>query len=52
MRIMPCCLCEGEAAGIAAAMTAKQETVNIHNVNTDKLREIHKANDAYLPDKE
>ena len=52
MRIMPCCLCEGEAAGIAAAMTANQETVNVHNVNTDKLRDILKANGAYLPDKE
>ena len=52
MRIMPCCLCEGEAAGIAAAMAIKEETVNIHNVDVNKLREVLKANDAYLPDLE
>ena len=50
-RIMPCCLCEGEAAGVAAAMAAKQENVNIHNVNTDELRQTLKKYDAYLPEK-
>lgn len=49
-RIMPCCLCEGEAAGIAAAMAAKESEVNIHNVNTDELRQTLRKYDAYLPD--
>ena len=49
LRIMPCCLCEGEAAGIAAAMATKMDEVNIHNVDTDALRATLKANDAYLP---
>ena len=48
---MPCCLCEGEAAGVAAAMAAKQENVNIHNVNTDELRQTLKKYEAYLPEK-
>lgn len=52
MRIMPCCLCEGEAAGIAAALATKMDNVNIHNVDVKVLREILKANDAYLPDLE
>lgn len=52
LRIMPCCLCEGEAAGIAASFTSKMQEPNIHNVNTDKLRMTLKANGAYLPDAE
>ncbi|MGN0173660.1 MAG: FAD-dependent oxidoreductase, partial [Acutalibacteraceae bacterium] len=52
LRIMPCCLCEGEAAGIAASMASRMKTPDIHNVNTDKLRDILKSHDAYLPDVE
>lgn len=49
LRVMPSCLCEGEAAGIAAVM-AQRGDKNIHNVDTDKLRETLKSYDAYLPD--
>ena len=52
LRVMPSCLCQGEAAGVAAALINKTEGANIHNVDTDKLREILKANNAYLPDVE
>lgn len=52
MRIMPCCLCEGEAAGIAASMASRMKEPDIHTVNTDRLRMILKNHDAYLPDAE
>jgi hypothetical protein len=49
VRIMACCLNTGEAAGIAAAMAAR-DTGDVHVVNTNKLREILKAHGAYLSD--
>ena len=52
MRIMPCCLCEGEAAGIAAAFASKEATPNFHKIDTKLLRETLKKYDAYLPDAE
>ena len=48
-RVMPVCLCMGEAAGIAAAMSAAAETPDVHAVDTDALRETLRANGAYLP---
>ena len=51
LRVMPSCLCEGEAAGIAAYMACHGDK-NIHNVDTNALREKLKSYDAYLPDVE
>ena len=48
-RVMPVCLCMGEAAGIAAAMAAAQHTVDIHAVDTDDLRNRLRRHGAYLP---
>lgn len=47
-RVMPVCLCMGEAAGIGAALAAKS-SADVHAVDTDKLRTILKENGAYLP---
>ncbi|NLA84075.1 MAG: FAD-dependent oxidoreductase [Clostridiales bacterium] len=49
VRIMACCLNTGEAAGIAAAMAAK-DTGDVHAVDVKKLRSTLKAHGAYLPD--
>lgn len=52
-RVMPVCLCTGEAAGVAAAMaTATAGTVgtpDVHRVDTEALRETLRAHGAYLP---
>lgn len=48
-RVMPCCLVEGEAAGMAAAFCAADDKVNIHNVDTQKLRYRLIQEGAYLP---
>ena len=39
LRVMPVCLVTGEAAGMAAALAAKQSNPNSHNVDVDILRE-------------
>lgn len=49
LRIMPCCLCEGEAAGIAAAQAVKSGDFNIHKVDIKGVQRILKQNGAYLP---
>lgn len=49
-RVMPVCLCMGEAAGLAAAMAASAHGPDIHAVNTDKLRETLRGYGAYLPE--
>lgn len=48
-RVMPVCLCMGEAAGIAANIAGKTEEPDVHKVDTDALRSILKKNGAYLP---
>jgi len=48
IRVMPPCLCMGEAAGIAAAM-ALATNGDVHAVNTDALRRKLTAYGAYLP---
>lgn len=48
IRVTPVCLAMGEAAGIAAAMAA-QDNSNVHVVNTDELRARLRAEGAYLP---
>lgn len=49
LRVMPCCLCEGEAAGMAAKYAADMDSVNIHKVDTQVLRKRLIEEDAYLP---
>ncbi len=49
LRIMPCCLCEGEAAGMAAAFACDESKINIHTVDTQKLRKKLIEYGAYLP---
>ncbi len=51
VRIMACCLNTGEAAGIAAAMAAKN-TGDVHAVSASEVRETLKAYGAYLPNPE
>jgi hypothetical protein len=47
-RIMACCMNTGEAAGLAAAMTASANA-SVHDVDTDRLRQTLVAHGAYLP---
>ncbi len=47
-RVMPVCLCMGEAAGLAAAMSTSAGDVRA--VNTSELRAKLKSHGAYLPD--
>ncbi len=37
-RVMPVCLCTGEAAGKAAALAKEQEAVDVHTVDVKELR--------------
>ncbi|MBP3370099.1 MAG: FAD-dependent oxidoreductase [Clostridia bacterium] len=46
-RIMPTVCCIGEAAGSAIAMAVKSKT-DVRQVNTDELRAILKANNAFI----
>jgi hypothetical protein len=48
VRVMPCCLSMGEAAGMAAAH-ASATGGDVHAVNTDKLRSRLREEGAYLP---
>ena len=47
VRVMPNCLCTGEAAGMAAAMAAQADG-NVHMVDTDILRQRLRNKGAYL----
>lgn len=49
IRVMPVCLVMGEAAGMAAAMAARQTTPDVHRVDTGVLRTGLRAAGAYLP---
>lgn len=49
VRVMPVCLATGEAAGVAAGMTSKEQVANVHNVDTGLLRQKLKEYGAYLP---
>jgi len=50
LRVMPNCLVMGEAAGVAAAMAAKMDKVDVHAVDTAKLRGRLRSCGAYLPE--
>lgn len=47
IRVMPNCLCTGEAAGIAAAMALNKNN-NVHDIDVNKLRERLKSYGAYF----
>lgn len=49
-RVMPVCLCMGEAAGLAASMAASDSKPDIRAVDTDRLRKTLIKHGAYLPD--
>lgn len=49
LRIMPCCMNAGEAAGIAAKLCCDMDRVNIHKVDTQMLRKRLIEEGAYLP---
>ena len=48
IRVMPVCLCTGEAAGVAAAMAATRAG-DVRRVDTDALRRTLIHHGAYLP---
>ena len=49
LRIMPACLCSGEAVGMAAKYASDMQNVNIHKVDTQLLRKRLMEEGAYLP---
>lgn len=49
IRVMPVCLVMGEAAGLAAAMAARQAVVDVHAVDTAALRQGLREAGAHLP---
>lgn len=49
VRVMPVCLAMGEASGIAAAHAARMQYVDVHRVDTKRLRNRLKEEGAYLP---
>jgi len=49
VRVMPCCLAMGEAAGLAAALASKGSG-DVHAVDTQRLRSRLKEEGAYLPE--
>ena len=50
VRVMPVCLAMGEAAGMAAAHTAKLPGHDAHAVDVNNLRKRLREENAYLPD--
>ncbi len=50
VRVMPVCLCMGEAAGLAAALAAGSPAPDAHQVDVTRLRRRLKEEGAYLPD--
>ena len=49
VRVMPVCLCMGEAAGLAAAMAAKSAGGDVHGVDVEGLRARLREHGAWLP---
>jgi hypothetical protein len=49
VRVMPVCLCMGEAAGLAGALAVLSGNLNVHEADTDKLRGRLREEGAYLP---
>ena len=49
LRVMGCCLNEGEAVGMAAKFACEMDYPNIHKVDTQRLRKRLIEEGAYLP---
>ncbi|MFC1452010.1 FAD-dependent oxidoreductase [Verrucomicrobiota bacterium] len=49
-RVMPVCLCMGEAAGVAAAMAVGDKAADVHVIDTAELRRRLQRHGAYLPE--
>lgn len=49
VRVMPTCLAMGEAAGLAAALSASTAEPDVHAVDTKRLRGLLQGYGAYLP---
>ena len=49
LRIMPMCLCTGEAAGMAAKFACEKNEINIHTVDTQRLRKRLTEEGGYQP---
>ena len=50
IRVMPVCLAMGEAAGLAAALAAREAEPDVHRVDAQRLRRRLKEEGGYLPD--
>ncbi|GLX66671.1 FAD-dependent oxidoreductase [Paenibacillus glycanilyticus] len=50
VRVMPVCLAMGEAAGLAAALAAREANNDVHAVNVATLRRRLQEEGAYLPE--
>lgn len=50
IRVMPVCLAMGEAAGLAAALAITNPVVDVHAVDTDRLRTRLREEGGYLPE--
>ena len=50
IRVMPVCLVMGEAAGVAAAQAAVSPRIDVHQIDTDALRNRLRKVGAYLPE--
>ncbi len=50
IRVMPVCLAMGEAAGLAAALASLHTAVDVHAVDTDRLRCRLREEGGYLPE--
>lgn len=48
LRIMPCCLVTGQAAGTAAAMASVSPDHDVHNIDTQRLRSALRQAGAYF----
>ena len=49
LRVMTACLCSGEAIGMAAKFASEMDEVNIHKVDTQRMRRRLMEEGAYLP---
>lgn len=50
IRVMPCCYITGQAAGIAAAVCARDAHTDVHAADTQQIRALLKKAGAFLPE--
>lgn len=49
LRVMPVCLSTGEACGVAAVQAVSQQVIDVHRMDTTKIRQVMQEQGAYLP---